>query len=109
MAHKQDNMAHAQLRGFFERIERLNEEIDALNNDKSQVYAEAKGQGFDVKIMRIVLSRRQMEPAEVQERDALVELYEDALRGGARATNKKAGTKNATRAGAGEAGKGGAS
>lgn len=94
MTHRQDNIAGAMLRNFFERIERLNEEIDALNSDKSEVYSEAKANGFDVKIMRIVLQRRKMESAEVIERDSLIELYERALRG----NEKGAGTKRATRA-----------
>jgi len=94
MAHRQDNIAGAQLRSFFERIERINEEIDALNNDKSEVYAEAKATDFDVKVMRIVLQRRKMDSAEVMERDTLIDLYESVLKG----TGKKAGTKSATRA-----------
>jgi len=94
MAHRHDNIAGAKLRSYFERIERLNEEIDALNNDKSEVYSEAKAEGFDVKVMRIVLSRRKMDSAEVFERDSLIELYERALRG----NEKGAGTKRATRA-----------
>lgn len=94
MTHQQHNIAHAQLRNYFERIERLNEEIDALNKDKSEVYSEAKSNGFDVKIMRIVLSRRQMDAADLKERDSLIELYESALRGG----GKRSGTKSATRA-----------
>lgn len=93
MAGKGHNIAHARLRGFFDRIERLNEEIDALNADKSEVYAEAKGEGFDVKVMRVVLSRRQMDREEIEARDALIELYESVLT----ASNGN-GTKRATRA-----------
>lgn len=89
-----NSIAKGRLRDFFQRIEGLNEEIEALNSDKSQVYQEAKGEGFDVTIMRVVLSRRKMDRAEVQERDALVDLYESAL----------SGTKPATRARAREEG-----
>lgn len=100
MAHKQDNIAHAQIRNAVERIERINEEIDALNKDKSEVYAEVKGVGLDPKILRIVISRRQMDGAVREEQDSLIELYEEALRG----KGGKAGTKNATRARAREDG-----
>lgn len=89
-----NSLAKGKLRDFFQRIERLNEEIEALNSDKSEVYQQAKAEGFDVTIMRVVLSRRKMERADVQERDALVELYESAL----------SGTKPATRARAREDG-----
>jgi uncharacterized protein (UPF0335 family) len=89
-----NSFAKGRLRDFFQRIERLNEDIEALNSDKSQVYQEAKAEGFDVTIMRVVLSRRKMDRADVQERDALVELYESAL----------SGTKPATRARAREDG-----
>ena len=89
-----ENFAKAQLRSLFERVERLNEEANAINRDKAEVFAEAKAQGFDPKIMKIVLSRRQMDRTEVVERDDMIRLYEDALLGG----GKKAGTKDATRA-----------
>lgn len=89
-----ENFAKSKLRSYFERVERLNEELTALNQDKAEVFAEAKAQGFDPKIMKIVLSRRQMERADVVERDDMIRLYEDALLGG----GKKAGTKSATRA-----------
>lgn len=78
----------AMLRDCFTRIERLNEKIDALNADKSEVYSEAKALGLDVKTMRIVIARRGMDRADVEERDALVQIYESVL----------AGTKSATRA-----------
>lgn len=88
------NLPHAQLRKFFERLERLQEEIDAMNADKSELYAEAKAMGFDPKIMRIVFTRRRQDTEQRQEQDAMVELYEDALSG----VKKKTGTKPATRA-----------
>lgn len=90
---KGDNsIAKAQLRGYFESIERLNEQIEALNADKSEVYQEAKANGYDTTVMRVVLSRRKMDQNEVAERDALIELYERALAG------SRSGTKSATRA-----------
>jgi|GEM_PF-2507130 len=95
------NLPHGQLRAFFERLERVQEEIDALNGDKSEIYAEAKGNGFDTKIMRIVANRRKQDTAELQETDVMIELYENALSG----ARKKTGTKNATRARAQEGAK----
>ncbi|WOF75336.1 DUF2312 domain-containing protein [Parvibaculaceae bacterium PLY_AMNH_Bact1] len=88
------NLPNAKLRKFFERLERLQDEIDALNGDKSELYAEAKAMGFDPKIMRIVFSRRQQDTAELQEKDAKIALYEEALSG----VKKKTGTERATRA-----------
>lgn len=87
-----NSIAKSRLRDFFQRIERLQEEIDAINADKSEVYQEAKAEGFDVKIMRIVISRRQMDRAELEERDALIDLYESVVKG------LGGGTKVATRA-----------
>jgi uncharacterized protein (UPF0335 family) len=61
------------------RIERLEEEKKGLADDIKEVFAEAKGQGFDVKILRKVLALRKMDKAALQEQDALLELYRDAL------------------------------
>ncbi len=83
-------IAGDRLRSFIERIERLQAEIDALNADKREVYAEAKGSGFDVKAMKIVIRRQAMDSGDRDERDVMVDLYERAL-----------GTPVATRAGAG--------
>ena len=59
--------AKDQLKAFVERIERLEEEKKAISDDIRDVYAEAKGNGFDTKIMRKVISIRKMEDAERQE------------------------------------------
>ena len=71
--------AKEHLRSFVDRIERLEEERSALTADIREVYSEAKGQGFDSKIMRKVVALRKMETADRQEQDALLELYMDAL------------------------------
>ena len=68
-----------QLRSLIERIERLEEEKAALSGDIKEVYAEAKGHGFDVKIMRMVIRVRKMEGPERQEQEALLETYLAAL------------------------------
>jgi hypothetical protein len=69
----------AVLKGFIERIERLNEEKKDIASDTRDVYAEAKGNGFDPKIMRIILKRRAMDKAEREEQDALVATYARSL------------------------------
>jgi uncharacterized protein (UPF0335 family) len=73
------NFAQGQLRSFIERIERLEEEKKAIAADIKEVYAEAKGTGFDVKIMRKVISLRKKDAAERQEEEAILELYLSAL------------------------------
>jgi len=69
----------AVLKGFIERIERLNEEKKDIAGDIRDVFSEAKGNGFDPKIMRIMLKRRAMEAAARAEQDALVATYARAL------------------------------
>ena len=72
-------VAGDRLRSFIERIERLEEEKAALAGDIREVYAEAKGNGFDAKIMRQVIRLRKMDPADRQEMDSLLDVYMRAL------------------------------
>ena len=72
-------IAGDRLKSFIERIERLEEEKKALANDIKEVYAEAKGTGFDTKIMRQVIRLRKMEKADFQEQEAILDLYLNAL------------------------------
>lgn len=67
------------LRSFIERIERLSEEKDGIAQDISEVYSEAKGTGFDVKVMRQVIRLRKMEVESRRELEELVDLYKRAL------------------------------
>ena len=67
------------LRSFIERVERLEEEKAALTADIREVYAEAKGEGFDTKIMRQIVRLRKMESADRQEQEAILDLYKSAL------------------------------
>jgi uncharacterized protein (UPF0335 family) len=69
----------AALKGFIERIENLNEEKQAISADVRDVFAEAKGNGFEPKIMRIILRRRAMNRAAREEQDALVATYAHAI------------------------------
>lgn len=71
-----------QLRNFIERVERLEEEKAALVSDIREVYAEAKGQGFDTKIMRMVVRLRKLDAAVREEQLALLDLYLRALESG---------------------------
>jgi uncharacterized protein (UPF0335 family) len=71
--------AKEHLKSFVERIERLEEERTALTADIREVYSEAKGQGFDTKIMRQVVRLRKMETADRQEQEAMLDLYLSAL------------------------------
>jgi len=71
--------ASKQLRSFVERIERLEEEKKGIADDIRDVFAEAKGQGFDTKIMRQVIRLRKKDTAERQEEEALLDLYLHAL------------------------------
>jgi uncharacterized protein (UPF0335 family) len=72
-------VAAAKLKSFVERIERLETEKSELAADVREVYAEAKGNGFDTKIMRQVIKLRKMEPADRNEQDELLDLYRKAL------------------------------
>lgn len=67
------------LRLFIERIERLEEEIHGLQDDRKDVYAEAKACGFDVKTMKAIVRLRKVERNARQEADALLETYRSAL------------------------------
>lgn len=75
----EDSVAQDQLRAFIERIERVEEEQDAIKLDIKEIYAEAKGNGFDTKILRQIVKIRKMDSHERMENEALLELYMSAL------------------------------
>jgi uncharacterized protein (UPF0335 family) len=79
LATKPQTVAKDHLRAFVERIERLEEEKKALSDDIRDVYAEAKGNGFDVKAMRIIVRMRKQDKNERAEQEAIVETYMHAL------------------------------
>jgi len=72
-------IAGERLKSFIERIERLEEEKRALAQDIKEVYAEAKGTGFDVKIMRQIVKIRKMDQNELDEQETLLDVYKRAL------------------------------
>ncbi|HKN31009.1 MAG TPA: DUF2312 domain-containing protein [Roseiarcus sp.] len=67
------------LRAFIERIERLEEEKKALSDDIKDVYGEAKGNGFDVKVMRKIVSIRKQDRDKRMEEETILDLYLAAL------------------------------
>lgn len=72
-------VAKEQLRSIVERVERLEEEKKAIADDIRDVYAEAKANGFDTKILRQVVGLRKKDAAEREEQDAIRDLYLSAL------------------------------
>jgi uncharacterized protein (UPF0335 family) len=73
--------AQSQLKSIIERIERLEEDRAAVQNDLKEVYQEAKGNGFDTKVLRKVVRLRKQDKAKRQEEEALVDLYLSAIGG----------------------------
>jgi len=67
------------LRSFVERIERLEDEKKALADDVREVYSEAKGTGFDIKVLRQIIRLRKMDSGDRSEMEAILEVYKSAL------------------------------
>ena len=72
-------VAGDQLRAFVERIEHIEEEIKGLNEGKKEVYAEAKGEGFDTKVLREVVRLRKQDQDERDEHESLLDIYLHAI------------------------------
>ena len=73
------SFAKDQLKSIIERIERLEEEKKAISDDIRDVYAESKGNGFDVKVLRMIVRMRKQDPNERQEQETILETYMQAL------------------------------
>lgn len=73
------NIAAEQLRSIVERIERLEEEKANIGSDIRDVYAEAKGNGFDAKAIRQIIKLRKMDTHERDEQEYTLDLYKRAL------------------------------
>ena len=73
------NVAKEQIKAIIERVERLEDEKKGISDDIKDIYSEAKGNGFDVKIMRIVLRLRKKDRAKRLEEEAVLDLYLEAL------------------------------
>ena len=74
-----ETVAAGQLRAFIERIERLEEDKQAIADDIKDVFAEMKGSGFDTKAVRTIIRLRKKDQAERQEEEAILDLYKAAL------------------------------
>ena len=72
-------IAGERLKSYIERIERLEEERKALGADIKEVYAEAKGTGFDPKIMRQLIRLRRMDKDDLDEQESLLDVYKRAI------------------------------
>lgn len=75
----EESVAQDQLRSFIERIERLEEEKAAISADIKEIYAEAKGNGFETPILRQIVKIRKKDANERMEQEAILELYMSAL------------------------------
>lgn len=84
-------VAAGQLRSVVERIERIEAEVKDLNADKSDIYKEAKSNGLDPKALRAIIAERRKDPTELQELDAMIDLYRGALSGDPRAGAREGG------------------
>ena len=74
-----DNIAAERLKSFIERIERLGEEKQAIADDIKEVYSEAKGVGFEPKIIREIVRIRKMDADKRAEYEDLLEIYKNAV------------------------------
>ncbi len=72
-------VAGARLKSFIERVERLEEEKAALMEDIKEIYAEAKGTGFDTKTIRKIIALRKMDTEKRRESEELLDLYKSAI------------------------------
>lgn len=72
-------IATDRLRSFIERIEHLEEEKSNLAADIREIYAEAKGNGFDTKVIRMIIGLRKMDQTDRQEQEQMLYLYKRAL------------------------------
>ena len=68
-----------ELRAFVERFERLEAEKKDIADQQKEVMAEAKGRGYDTKVLRKIVALRKKDPAEISEEEAVLELYKEAL------------------------------
>jgi uncharacterized protein (UPF0335 family) len=72
-------IAGGRIRSFVERIEHIEAEIAELNEGKKEVFAEAKGEGFDIKIIKEIIKLRKQDESERDEHETLLDLYMKAM------------------------------
>jgi uncharacterized protein (UPF0335 family) len=68
-----------QINSLVERVEHINSEIDEKNEDKKEIFAEARSAGFDVAALKKIIAMRRIDPAKRQEQDAILDLYKAAM------------------------------
>jgi uncharacterized protein (UPF0335 family) len=78
-AQTQYKVTASELRQFVERYERLDQEKKDIADQQKEVLAEAKGRGYDVKVLRKLITLRKRDSAEISEEEAILELYKQAL------------------------------
>lgn len=83
-------IAGDRIRSFIERIEHIEEEIKALDEGKKEVLSEAKGEGFDVKVLKEILRLRKQDKDERDEHESLLDLYLRAMEAAAPSQAKAA-------------------
>ena len=76
-----DGQVGARIRAFIERVEQIEAEVKELNEAKKEIFAEAKADSFDTKVLREIIKLRKEEQAHRDERDALLDLYMRAIEG----------------------------
>ena len=74
-----NSTAQSRLKSFVERVERVDEDLDAMKNDRKEIIAELKGEGFDPKIFAKILRLRKIDRAKRQEEAALIDVYMVAI------------------------------
>jgi uncharacterized protein (UPF0335 family) len=84
------DIAGDQLRAIVERIEQVEEEIKELTEGKKEIYLEAKGNGFDIKIIREVIRVRKENPNDRDERESLLDVYLQAMKEPSKSPKAKA-------------------
>jgi uncharacterized protein (UPF0335 family) len=84
------DIAGDQLRAIVERIEQVEEEIKELTEGKKEIYLEAKGNGFDIKIIREVIRVRKEDPNDRDERESLLDVYLQAMKEPSKSPKAKA-------------------
>ncbi len=73
------NVTAEELRQFVERYEHLEAEVADINDQKKEVMAEAKGRGYDTKVLKKIIALRKRNPDDISEEEAVLELYKSAL------------------------------
>lgn len=79
MAQNTNSPTAAQLKGFIERIEKIEEDRDACTADRKEVYTEAKDEGYDTKAIRKIVKMRKMDTAKRKEEEAILSTYCEAI------------------------------